>query len=241
MLLLNTEHFKIYFAKDCVKQVIDCKGGTVCGREIKLEVPENALHKFESVAIEMQACLGGPFDIPDDVTLVSPVFKITPHFTFLREVSLTITHFANLESAKDCEELVLLTSPAECDPETKRWVFTKCPTRPECSPGSREATVHLSHFSLWALARKIFKGTLAFLCLNYVQIINYIIVNADVLDKLGHYWYCASLYSPKCLSSMTSPCHAVFIITVDSCTYKEVSYIVCVLKLVLGCTLIIGY
>ena len=128
------------------------------GQEIKIHVPENAVHKSVSIQIELQSSLAGPFDIPDDVSLVSPVFKITPHFTFLRPVSLAINHFAYLESEEDCKELILLTSPAERDPKTRRWRLSKHPVRPECSPGSREATVHLTQFSFKALARRIVTG-----------------------------------------------------------------------------------
>ena len=148
------------FSDDYVKRMIDCKGGVITGQDIKIYVPENALRELETIQIEIRSCLAGPFDIPDDVSLVSPVFKITmvPHVTFLRPVSLTIHHFAYLESEEDCKELVLLTSPAERDPKTGRWRFSRHPARPECSPGSREATVHLTQFSFKALARRIVTG-----------------------------------------------------------------------------------
>ena len=148
----------IIFSKFVFRGTIDRGGGIIAGKEIRLVVPVDALPPKRSVEIELQACLSGPFNIPDNVILITPVFRITPHLDFHREVTLTLTHFANIESWKDCEDIVLITSPSEFDAHTKQWTFSESRIRPKCIPGEMEATVNLTHFCFMALVRRVVRG-----------------------------------------------------------------------------------
>ena len=137
---------------------MDHRGATVIGEGIKLRLPENAVQSGDSVNIELQGCIEGPFVLPHDTVLVSPVYRIAPPFVFHEEVMLTIEHFAVLETDEDCDEMVFITSPKmpKITEKTDKayWKF-EVYTKPECAVSSQHGDVCLKHFCLGALGRKL--------------------------------------------------------------------------------------
>ena len=150
------------FSKVCAQKEIDCNGGVVTGEGIELKVPKNAIELGDSVKIELQGCLGGPFKFPKDITPVSPIYRIAPPFVFHQEVTLKMEHFAVLESPDDCKEMVFISSPTKPkmrkhkDTPLSYWKF-RVLSQPECTPGSRHGLVRLSHFCFGGLGRRIFR------------------------------------------------------------------------------------
>ena len=149
------------FSKKCAEKEVDHRGAQVIGEGIKLRVPENALQSGDSVKIELQGCIKGPFVLPRDTVLVSPVYRVAPPFVFHEEVILTIEHFAVLESDEDCDEMVFITSPTKPKIREKTgeayWKF-QVYAKPECVVRSRHGDVHLRHFCLGALGRRSRRG-----------------------------------------------------------------------------------
>lgn len=156
----NVDFPGIVFSKHCAEMVVDSDGGTVIGEGIQLDIPENAIVSGDSVEIALQGCLGGPFLFPPDITLASPVYRIAPPCAFRQEVVLTIEHFAELESARDCEDMVFITSPTKPKIRKKaEWKFhVSEQARLECELRSQKAKLHLRHFCLGALGRRKRKG-----------------------------------------------------------------------------------
>ena len=140
---------------------MDSKGGTITGEGIQLKIPENAIKPGKPVSITIQGCLDGPFVLPDDTVLVSPIYLFAPpRIEFYQDVILTIEHFAELESDEDCSDVYFITSPTEPEvpkdgEEEVHWEFSVY-AQPECTPRGRYGKLHLRHFCLGALA-KIFR------------------------------------------------------------------------------------
>ncbi len=58
----------------------------------------------------MRPCLSGPFHLPKEYQLASPVFLITPAFDFLKEVRLSIAHYAAVDSSSDLDSMTFISS-----------------------------------------------------------------------------------------------------------------------------------
>ena len=140
---------------------VDSRGAIIKGEGIKLQIPQNAVRAGKTVDIMIQACLDGPFVLQDETVLVSPVYLFAPPYDFEDDVTLTIEHFAELESDEDCDDVYFVTSPTKPKRAKHRkeekvyWEFSVY-AQPQCSPKSQHGTLHLRHFCLGALAR-IFK------------------------------------------------------------------------------------
>ena len=76
-----------------------------------LEIPAGAIPEGESITIDIGVALYGPFQYPEGLRPVSPVFWVCVrdqnHFQFLKPVKVTIPHCLNLESHDDIESLGL--------------------------------------------------------------------------------------------------------------------------------------
>ena len=76
-----------------------------------LEIPEGAIPKGESITIDIGVALQGPFQYPEDLRPVSPVFWVCvreqKNFQFLKPIKVTIPHFLHLENLSDIDSLGL--------------------------------------------------------------------------------------------------------------------------------------
>lgn len=155
----NPEFPGVALSKYCAEKVVDSNGATITGEGIRLTVPQYAIQPGDSVTIALQACLDGPFVLPDDTVLVSPVYRIAPPCIFRQDVILTIEHFAELETLEDCNEIVFITSPTKPKlrphKEEAYWKFKNLHIKPECKPKSQRGNIYLSHFCLGALGRRL--------------------------------------------------------------------------------------
>ena len=53
----------------------------------------------------------GPYSLPEDCSLASPVYLINPVFEFLCDITLKIYHFCSLETEQQCEDMFFISSP----------------------------------------------------------------------------------------------------------------------------------
>jgi hypothetical protein len=126
------------------------KGGIIRGEGIQLRIPPNAIGPRQNsrTTISLRACIDGPFQLPNDVHLASPVFLVTcaPFVNFHREVTLTLHHFVQLTSREECERMVFLTSP-QTPAVDKHWRFEISETQPLCFQNFTYGEVEVTHFS----------------------------------------------------------------------------------------------
>ena len=88
-----------------------------------LEIPAGAIPEGENITIDIGVALYGPFQYPEGLRPVSPVFWVCVRhqkdFRFLKPVKVTIPHCLNLESHGDIKSLGLtsLRGDHEMNPE----------------------------------------------------------------------------------------------------------------------------
>ena len=78
---------------------------------MEFDIPPGAVPEGKKLELTVWPCSDGPFHLPEDYELASPVFLVSPSFEFSREINLTMYHFSNLEMEEDCERMVFLSSP----------------------------------------------------------------------------------------------------------------------------------
>ena len=129
---------------------------------IHLSIPDNALSSTDPpLQLEIQPCFSGPFVVPQDIELVSPVYIVKPSrkVTFEKEVLVKIWHHANLESERDCEDMVFLsasTTPV-FEEETPSYIFREIKgTKGFFNLGEEHLTgqIALKHFCDMALGKR---------------------------------------------------------------------------------------
>ena len=99
----------IVLSKQKAEQVVNWTGANVEGEGIYLIIPQNAIGPSDSVTISIQACIGGPFELPDDLEFVSPVFLIVLPYHFQSELTLMVKHFVCIQKLSDSEDFEFVT------------------------------------------------------------------------------------------------------------------------------------
>lgn len=149
--LRTPKHRDIEFSSNSSHRTVGHKGATIIGEGIQLRIPPRAIEKGEFRSIFVQGCIDGPFELPEDVQLASPVFLVEcrPTRDLKHEVTLRIEHFVHLKSWQDCAMIVLLTSQQEPtkDKHGQHWKFEISDRQPQCYPNFIHGEVQLTHFS----------------------------------------------------------------------------------------------
>ena len=111
----DSRHPGIIFFRSPLKQLVTSAGAHITSwwEEIGVEfnIPPGAVPEGKELELSVWPCSDGPFHLPEDYELASPVFLVSPSFDFSCEINLTMYHFSNLEMEEDCERMVFLSSP----------------------------------------------------------------------------------------------------------------------------------
>ena len=85
--------------------------------DFSLEIPEGAIPEGERLTVDVGVALFGPFQFPEGLRPVSPVFWVcvrdNPNFQFSKPVTVTIPHFLDLDNDEDIQSLGLTFLKAE--------------------------------------------------------------------------------------------------------------------------------
>lgn len=142
----------VVFSKRKEEVTITKKGGKIEGEGVSLTVPPGAVN--DEVTISLQACIGGPFCLPEDLAFISPVYLIQPPCVFHSALTLSIKMFVDLETQEDCDEVVFVTSPTKKvlnEDNEAQWNFRTYGS-PRLTIGERNGEIDLKHFCFAALA-----------------------------------------------------------------------------------------
>ena len=129
---------------------------------ITLSAPKDALASTDPpLQLEIWPCFSGPFDVTQDIELVSLAYIVKPSWegAFQKEVLVKIWHHVNLESEEDCEDMVFLsasTSP-QCKEGSPVYTFREIKgAKSSFRPGEEEPAgkIALKHFCILAVGRK---------------------------------------------------------------------------------------
>ena len=137
----------IKFSNYYTKQVVTSMGNIIKGEGIELQIPGRAIKKGHSIEFMIQGCIEGPFELPDNISLATPVFLIKPHYKFQKAVTLLVDAFISLQS---CKELVFLTSPVKprVDKGRAHWDFIINETVPQITDDDSRIMVEVEQFCL---------------------------------------------------------------------------------------------
>ena len=121
---------------------------------IKINIPPGAVPEGRPITVTVRPCLSGPFELPKDYELASPVYAISPGLEFNKDVKLFVTHFADLQSEDDCKNMTFLTtesSSLQGDSHPYRLLVQK---NGVFQRGSQEGEISLRHFCMKAAGIK---------------------------------------------------------------------------------------
>ena len=146
----------ILFSNGAKRVTVTAKEQTIDLREvgILLTIPKDALSSADPpLEVLVQPCFSGPFQVPENLELVSPIYIVKPskEVVFRKEVMVKIWHHANLETEQDCEEMKFLsasTTPEYCGTRPV-YVFREIKVaRGSFRPGEElpAAEIALKHF-----------------------------------------------------------------------------------------------
>lgn len=149
----------VIFSEHCAEQTVSWRGATLQSEGVRLIIPQNAVKPGHAVTVGLQECQSKNFVVPEDFTLESPIFHISPEYHFQSKVSLVIEHYAYIERESDCTEFVFLSSPIKpsiqewASTSQSLWEFHPC-AKPKFSTDCLSVRVKLNHFCFTCLARK---------------------------------------------------------------------------------------
>ena len=146
----------IKFSNYYTKQVVTYRGDIVKGEGIELQIPGRAIKREDTVEFTIQACIDCPFELPEDVNLITPVYVISPHYEFQREVTVLMDSFVRLQRFSE-KDLVFLTSPTkrEVDVQGFHWKFEINKIQPwSDSVKERRIILEVPHFCLFCVGLK---------------------------------------------------------------------------------------
>ena len=127
--------------------------------DFSLEIPEGAIPEGERLTIDVGVALFGPFQFPEGLRPVSPVFWVcvrdNPNFQFSKPVTVTIPHFLDLENDEDIQSLGLAFLKAEHNTDPEGVVnFLQTDGKIKFQPSSKFGVLQTNHFCSLCIACK---------------------------------------------------------------------------------------
>ena len=121
---------------------------------IKINIPPGAISEDKPITVSVQPCLSGPFELPEDYELASPVYAISPGLEFSKDVKLFMAHFVDLRSEDDCKNMTFLTTQSSSLPKVSHLRRLLVQENGVFHRGSREGEISLRHFCKKAIGKK---------------------------------------------------------------------------------------
>ncbi len=119
---------------------------------IIIDVPPGAIpdNHPDDVTVKINACISGPFELPDGYELASPVFHIEPGVKLAQKpVELSMVHFIDIGIEEHCSELRFISASLE----GKGTIRFRHLDGGVFWPGRRIGKIALQHFCLIGIAR----------------------------------------------------------------------------------------
>ena len=133
-------------------------GGKIRGEGICLSILPGAIGINDCPEISLQACICGPFHLPESLQFVSPVYLIRPHYVFHKSVTLTFKVFSELDLEEDRRHLRFVTSSYKRDAADKelRLMFKSQKSELSFDVKRKMITIEIKHFCFPAIAGAYF-------------------------------------------------------------------------------------
>ena len=152
----HTSSGGICFLGDPWQETVTSAGKEISWADIgiKIIIPPGAVHEGKPITVSVRPCLSGPFELPEDYELASPVYAISPGLEFNKDVKLFVTHFAKLQNEDDCENMTFLTTESSSLPGDSHSYRLLMQKNGVFQIGSKEGEISLKHFCKKAIGRK---------------------------------------------------------------------------------------
>ena len=141
--------------------------------DFRLEIPEGAIPEEERVTIDIGVALYGPFQYPEDLRPVSPVFRVCVRdqtsFRFLKPVTITIPHCLNLENTEDVESLGMTFLKGDHEMTSQKvYQFQRAEGQAIIEPRKRNGVLQITHFCYLCITSKKSKKSIrkAMFCIS---------------------------------------------------------------------------
>ena len=133
--------------------------------DFTLKIPQGAIPEGESLTIDIGVALYGPFQYPEGLRPVSPVFWICvrdkKYFHFLKPVEVTLPHFLTLDGEEDVQSLGLAFLKGDHEMGWKQKThFQQAEGTALFRPGSDYGVLHTHHFCYLCITSKKSKETI---------------------------------------------------------------------------------
>ena len=197
-----SQHSEVYpgidFSSHRSRAMVGHKGSTIRGEGVQLRIPPNAIKRGTSLDISLHGCISGPFSLPENTQLASPVFLVTctPPYQFQREVTLTMHHFVQLQNREQCRDMVLLSSPQMKmeDEDFAYWKFSFCDQRLQCFPHTSYGEVELTHFSFLCFGIRLSRGRSMDYVLDYTELFIVVLDSSSGIEVPSECTFATTFY-----------------------------------------------
>lgn len=147
-----------YLLKDALEYKVNSEGKTITLMEdlgLMINVPPGAIsdtHSSNEVMVRINACIRGPFELPEEYELASPIFHIEPGTKFAEKpVELSMVHYLDLRDEEACSNLKFISAPFKSETGIVKFKLLEGGA---FWPDRRVGKVALQHFCLIGIARK---------------------------------------------------------------------------------------
>ena len=146
----------ICFLGDPWQEIVTSAGKEISWADIgiKIIIPTGAIPEDKPITVSVRPCLSGPFELPEDYELASPVYAISPELEFSKDVKLFMAHFADLQSEDNCKNMTFLTTESSSLPGDSHPYRLLVQKNGNFQIGSQEGGISLRYFSKKAIGRK---------------------------------------------------------------------------------------
>ena len=147
----------VYLMKDALEYTVGCEGKIISLVEdlgIMINIPPEATSVSHSkeVIVRINACIRGPFELPERYTFASPIFHIEPGACFAEKpIELSIVHYLDIQDEQSCSGLQFVSAPVQTRSETATIKF-KHLDGGLFWPDRRIGKISLRHFCLIGIA-----------------------------------------------------------------------------------------
>ena len=161
------EKYRSQITPECVKPTATLSECTNKGvkyfdeaNDFSLEIPEGAIPEEETVTIDIGVALYGPFQYPEGLRPVSPVFWLCVRdkklSQFLKPVTVTIPHFLDLENHNDIESLGLTFLKGDHEMNSQQmYQFQQAEGNVLFEPLKKHGVLQTTHFCYLCITSKI--------------------------------------------------------------------------------------
>lgn len=146
----------ICFLGDPWQEVVTSAGKVISWADIGIEIDiqPGTVPEGRPIVVTVRPCLSGPFELPEDYELASPVYTISPGVEFSKDVKLFMAHFADLQSGNDCKNMTFLTTGSSSFPGDSHPYRLMVQENGVFQVGSSVGKISLRHFCKKAIGRK---------------------------------------------------------------------------------------